>query len=175
MSTKLFGTSVPRRFDDRLVKGEGRYLDDLSLPGMLHVSLLRSSHPVAVLRQVDKSRAKAHAGVLDVVCHADMGAAGQPFAQLLPHHGLNSATWSALAPGRVRFVGEAIAAVVAETVRSAVEGVEAIEVDYEALTPVLDLEAAVRPGSPATAKRCRRAAQSRCRRPGCGRSRRCRR
>ena len=148
MSTKLFGAPIPRLHDDRLLKGEGRYLDDLSLPDMLHMSLLRSSHPAAVLTQVDLSRAKAHPGVVEVVCHADLGVAGQPFPQLLPHHGLNSATWSALAPGRVRFVGEAIAAVVAETERAAVEGVEAIEVDYEALAPVLDLEAAVRPGSP---------------------------
>jgi carbon-monoxide dehydrogenase large subunit len=138
---------VPRLQDDRLVKGEGRYLDDISLPDMLHVSLLRSSHPAAVLRQVDTSRAKAHPGVVDVVCSEDMGTAGQPFPQLLPHHGLNSATWSALAPGRVCFVGEAIAAVIAETSLAAVEGVEAIEIDYEAETPVLDLEAAVRPGS----------------------------
>lgn len=145
MSTKLFGAPIPRRADDRLLKGEGRYLDDLVLPGMLHVAILRSSHPAAVLKNIDLSLARAVPGVVDAVCHADMGLAGQPFPQLLPHHGLNSATWSALAPGRVCFVGEGIAAVVAETAHAAVEGIEAIEVDYEALDPVIDLESTIRP------------------------------
>src|SRR5688572_18365350 len=119
MSTKLFGAPIPRRADDRLLRGEGRYLDDLVLPGMLHVAILRSSHPAAVLKSIDLSKASAVPGVVDAVCHADMGLAGQPFPQLLPHDGLNSATWSALAPGRVCFVGEGIAAVVAETAHAA--------------------------------------------------------
>src|SRR3954468_15937576 len=140
MSTKLFGAPVPRLHDDRLLKGEGRYLDDLSLPRMLHVAILRSSHPAVLLKKIDTSRAKAVEGVVDIVCHEDMGPAGQPFPQLLPHHGLADATWSALARGRVVFVGEAIAAVAAESLAAAVQAVEAIEVDYEAQDPVLDLE-----------------------------------
>ena len=147
MSTKLFGAPVPRTQDDRLVKGEGRYLDDLVLPKMLHVAFLRSTHPSATLRTVDTARAKALPGVVDIVCHADLGAAGQAFPQLLPHHGLQSATWSALAPGRVCFVGEAIAAVAAESLAAALEAVEAIEVDYDAAEPVLDVEAAILPGT----------------------------
>ncbi|MFM9983449.1 MAG: hypothetical protein ACKVP9_21260, partial [Burkholderiales bacterium] len=63
MSTKLFGAPVPRTQDDRLVKGEGRYLDDLVLPKMLHVAFLRSTHPSATLRTVDTARAKALPGV----------------------------------------------------------------------------------------------------------------
>jgi carbon-monoxide dehydrogenase large subunit len=147
MSTKLFGTPVPRRADDRLVKGEGRYLDDLVLPKMLHVAFLRSTHPSAALRSVDAARARALPGVAGIFVDTDLGAAGQPFPQLLPHHGLASATWSALARGRVNFVGEAIAVVAAESIAAATEAVEAIEVDYAAEDPVLDLEAAVRPGT----------------------------
>lgn len=147
MSTKLFGAPVPRTQDDRLLKGEGRYLDDLVLPNMLHVAFMRSTHPSAKLGRVDTVRARALPGIASVVCHEDLGSAGQPFPQLLPHHGLVSATWSALAQGSVCFVGEAIAAVAAESIASAVEAVEAIEVDYDSVDPVLDLEAAVRPAS----------------------------
>lgn len=147
MSTKLFGAPVPRRQDDRLLKGEGKYLDDFVLPGMLHVVFLRSTHPSATLKNLEVAAARALPGVIEIACHADMGAAGNPFPQLLPHHGLAGATWSALAPGRVCFVGEAIAVVAAESVAAAVQGAEAIEVGYAADEPVLDLEAAVRPGT----------------------------
>ena len=137
MSTQLFGAPVPRTQDDRLVKGEGRYLDDLVLPKMLHVALLRSQHPSATLKRIDATHAKALPGVVDIVCHADLGAAGQAFPQLLPHHGLASATWSALAPGRVCFVGEAIAAVAAESIAAAVQAIEALTLaQVEALSGV---------------------------------------
>src|SRR4051794_29064212 len=100
MSTQLFGAPVPRRIDNRLVTGDGRFLDDLALPKMLHVALVRSTHPSATLTRIDLEPAHALPGVVDVVCHSDLGAAGQPFPQLLPHHGLADATWSALARGR---------------------------------------------------------------------------
>jgi CO/xanthine dehydrogenase Mo-binding subunit len=87
-------------------------------------------------------------GVVDVVSAGDLGAAGRPFPLLLPHRGLVAATWSALAGERVRFAGEAVAAVIAEDVYLAVDAVEAVEVDYEPLPPVVDVEAALRPESP---------------------------
>ena len=149
MSTKWFGKSVQRRGDDRLLKGEGRYLDDISLPGMVHVAFLRSVHSSAFIRKTDLSAAKSLAGVIDVVTHQDLGTAGAAFPQLLPHQGLMSATWSALAAGEVRFVGEPVAAVVAESPDIAADAVELIDVEYEPKQPVQDLETAILPGSPA--------------------------
>src|SRR4051812_36748716 len=130
MSTKLFGAPVPRLQDDRLVNGTGRYVDDLSLPKMLHVALLRSTHPSARLAELNLTAAKAVPGVVEIFSYRDLGQAGQPFPQLLLHHGLADATWSAFARGRVCFVGEAIAAVVAKSLSAALQAVEAIEVVY---------------------------------------------
>lgn len=148
MSTKWFGMPVSRRDDDRLLKGQARYLDDIALPNMAHAAFVRSVHPSAVLKGIDVTGARALKNIVDVVRHEDLGAAGQPFPQLLPHRGLVSATWCALAPGRVRFVGEAVAAVIAEDPLLAQDAVESVSVEYEPASPVLDLEAAVQPGSP---------------------------
>ena len=148
MSTSLFGTSVLRREDGRLLRGEGRYLDDIVLPGMLHVAGLRSPHPHARIRSIDAAGARALDGVVDIVAHADLGPAGEPFPLLLSHHGLIAATWRALAAGRVRFVGEAVAAVVATTREAAIEAAEAVAIDYELLPAILDVETAIEPGAP---------------------------
>ncbi len=148
MSTKWFGAPILRRDDDRLLRGEGRYLDDICLPQMAHVAFVRSVHASAVLTSVDVEDARGGAEVLDVVRHCDLGAAARPFPQLLPHKGLVSATWSALAPGRVNFVGEAIAAVIAGSPLAALDATELVHVDYAPLAPVLDLEAAILPGAP---------------------------
>ena len=97
MPTKLFGAPVPRRDDDRLLKGQGRYIADIVLPGMLHAAFVRSVHARADIRGIDAAAARSAAGVVEVVTSADLGPAGEPFPQLLPHKGLVSATWSALA------------------------------------------------------------------------------
>ncbi|MBI1734599.1 MAG: xanthine dehydrogenase family protein [Candidatus Rokubacteria bacterium] len=146
--TRLFGVSIPRRDDGRLLRGEGRYLDDIRRPGLLHVALVRSPHAHAVVRAIRTERARRMPGVVDVVTTRDLGAAGRPFPLLLPHRGLVAATWSALAGERVRFAGEAVAAVVADDVYRAIDAAAAVDVDYEPLPPVVDVEAAVRPGSP---------------------------
>jgi aerobic carbon-monoxide dehydrogenase large subunit len=147
MATSLFGASIPRRHDGRLLRGEARYLDDIGRPGLLHVVIVRSPHAHAVVRTVVAERARRMPGVVAVVAARDLGAAARPFPLLLPHRGLAAATWSALAGERVRFAGEPVAAVVAEDVYQAVDGAAAVEVDYEPLAPVLDVEAAVRPDS----------------------------
>jgi carbon-monoxide dehydrogenase large subunit len=148
MATSLFGASIPRRHDGRLLRGEARYLDDIRRPGLLHVAIVRSAHAHAVVRAVRTGRARAMPGVVDVVTARDLGSAAQPFPLLLPHRGLAAATWSALATDRVRFAGEPVAAVVATDPYRAADAAEAVEVDYELLPPVVDVEAAVRPESP---------------------------
>jgi len=146
MSTSVFGRPILRREDYKFLCGAGRYLDDISVPGLVHVVFLRSSRPHAVIRSIEASAARAACGVLDVVTATDLGASCVPFPQLLMHKGLVSATWCALAPGRVRYVGEPIAAVVADTVNAALDAVETIKVDYELLPAVLDIEEAIKPG-----------------------------
>ena len=148
MATRLFGVSIPRRHDDRLLRGEGRYLDDLRRPGLLHVAIVRSAHAHAVVRAVRAERARRLPGVVAVVTARDMGVGARPFPLLLPHRGLAAATWSALAGERVRFVGEALAAVVADDPYRAVDAADAVVVDYEPLPPVLDIESAIQPDGP---------------------------
>ena len=148
MSTKWFGEPIPRRGDERLLRGGATYLDDIRIDRMAHVAFVRSVHARARLLSVDTQAARALPGVIDIVTHADLGEAGRPFPQLLPHHGLNSVTWSALAPGRVNFVGEAIAAVVADSLPAAIAAAEAVIVEYEPEPPVIDIEDAVKAGAP---------------------------
>jgi CO/xanthine dehydrogenase Mo-binding subunit len=148
MSTQWFGEPVPRRADERLLRGVAQYLDDIRFDRMGHVAFVRSPYARARLVSIDITAARAFPGVLEIVTHADLGDAGRPFPQLLPHHGLNSVTWSALAPGRVNFVGEAVAAVVAESPQAAVAAAEAVVVEYDPEPPVIDIEQAVKPGTP---------------------------
>jgi aerobic carbon-monoxide dehydrogenase large subunit len=148
MTTQLFGTRILRREDDRLLRGTGRFLDDIVVPEMLYVAFHRSPHAHARIRAIDTTAARAVPGVVGVVVAEDLGAAGAAFPQLLPHQGLASATWRALACGKTRFVGEAVAVVVAESQSAADDGVEALVAEYEPLPAVLDLERAVEPGSP---------------------------
>ena len=147
MTTKLFGASVRRVGDARLVTGAGHYLDDLALPGMVHVALVRSTHAHARIRAIDAGRARSLSGVVDLVSHADMGRAGAPFPLLLPHHGLVALTWRALAAVKARFVGEAIAAVVASDRYRAEDAAEMVGVEYEPLPAVVDVEKALHGGT----------------------------
>src|SRR5262245_11382625 len=148
MATRLFGASIARRADDRLLRGVARYLDDIRRPAMLHVAIVRSPHAHADVRSVDAGRARKLPGVVDVVTAEDLGEAARPFPLLLSHRGLQAATWSMLATGRVRFMGEAVAAVVADDAYRAHDAAAAVEVDYVPRQPVLDLEAAIAPGAP---------------------------
>jgi carbon-monoxide dehydrogenase large subunit len=143
VTTRLFGASIRRLGDARLVRGEGHFLDDVALPGTLHVALVRSTHAHARIRAIDAGRARALPGVVDVVSHADLGRAGAPFPLLLPHHGLVAVTWRALAAVKARFVGEAIAAVVAGDRYRAEDAAEMVAVEYEPLAPVVDVEKAL--------------------------------
>lgn len=148
MSTSIFGAPIPRREDRRLVRGEGKFLDDMTLPGMLHVIVRRSDHARAKIDKIDLSGALAVPGVVAAFTAKEMGDAAADFPLLLPHKGLAAAVWGALARDEVRFAGEAVACVVADSVYAAMDGAEAIDIDYSAMTPVLDLDEAVKDESP---------------------------
>ena len=142
----------PRLEDDPLVRGLGRYAADTPLTGQTYAYFVRSSHAFADIRSIDTAAAKAVPGVLAVLTAADMEGIGNisqhpPLAGrggqklIIPHR-------PALAGETVRHVGEAVAVVVAETLTAAQDGAEAVVVDYEERTPVVDLREAVREGAP---------------------------
>ena len=148
------GKSVRRVEDENLLKGEGVFADDVSLPNQAHVFFLRSPHPHARIVSIDKRAASAMPGVLVIVTGDDLvregvkplpssvdfkRADGSPSASP-PRH--------ALAVGAVRFVGEAVTAVIAETAAQARDAAEAIEVRYETLPAVTEAVDAIASGAP---------------------------
>jgi aerobic carbon-monoxide dehydrogenase large subunit len=148
------GRSVKRIEDEGLLKGLGQYTDDLAPTGQLHAVFVRSPYPHARIVSMDKSNAEALPGVVQVVTGAELVAAG---VQPIPTNpafkrgdGSPVATppRRALAHERVRYVGEPVALVVAETMQQARDAAEAVWVEYEELPQVVDLEAATSPGAP---------------------------
>jgi aerobic carbon-monoxide dehydrogenase large subunit len=148
------GQPVRRKEDDTLVRGKGRYTDDFSLPRQVFGWMVRSSHAHGVIKGIDISAAKAMPGVLGVWTGADLATADyKPFTCGLP---LKSRDGSpllqtnrlALATDKVRFVGDPVAFVVAETLAQARDAAEAVELDIEALPAVTDAAEAAKPGAP---------------------------
>ena len=137
---KVIGKSIPRLDARSKVLGEARYADDLSLPGMLYVKVVRSPHPNARIRSIDTSRARNYPGVISVLTAQDI-----PGEKLM---GPIIKDQPVLCGEVVRYVGDAVALVGAETERAAEEALELIKVDYEVLAPVLDPLKAMEPGAP---------------------------
>ncbi len=154
MGEFAIGQGVSRFEDPRLLRGGGRYTDDVTLPGMAHGVVLRSPHAHAAIKLIDTSAAKAAPGVLAVLTSDDIKAARLTD---LPRHGglkrrdgspMPKTRYPILAEGRVRWVGDCVAFVVAETVAQAMDAAELIAVDYEPLPAVTSTAAAVEPGAP---------------------------
>jgi len=150
MTTRYFGQRIKRSEDPRLLTGRGTYVDDVQPRGCLHAAVLRSLYAHARIRRIDTSRAKTLPGVIAVYTNADLPQAiSGPLPKLIPHPALiHHKTQYALAPDTVRHVGEAVAFVVAESRYLAEDALDLIDVDYEPLTPVVDLEQAARDGAP---------------------------
>ena len=142
------GQSVLRREDPRLLSGRGRYTDDIALARLAHAAVLRSPYGHARIRSIDTAAAKAMEGVIGVLTYADIaGKVGDIRPNwvvgdsIVPPH-------PPLASDAVRYVGEAVAFVVANTRQQAADALEAIAVDYDMLPAVVDEEAALRPDAP---------------------------
>lgn len=157
MGVKYFGISVARKEDPRLLRGKGRYVDDIKLPGLLHAAMVRSPHPHARIKAVQLDAARAQAGVAGVFAHQDvaaymkpMPAVGAPPPELLKRLDLMLRTppQYPLALDTVRYVGELVAVVVARNRAEAEDAAELVEVDYEPLPAVVDTEAAARAAAP---------------------------
>src|SRR5262245_11309330 len=154
LSLTKFGIGQPvrRTEDPRLVRGEGSYTDDLTRPGEAYAVMVRSREPHGMIRAIDTRSAKGMPGVLAVYIAADLSGYG-PLKCNLP---LKSRDGSAirytprpaLTGDKVRFVGDPVACVVAETVAQAKDAAEAVTIDVEPLAPVLKPADAVKPGAP---------------------------
>ena len=157
MGAKYFGASVRRREDPRLLRGDGRFVDDVVLPGMLHAAFLRSPHAHARLTRVSVERARAMPGVLGVFVFEDLArwlkplplfGAPPPGLAAAIHFDLRQAPQYALCRERARYVGEVVAMVVADCGARAEDAVAVIEVEWEPLPVVADMIAAAEPSSP---------------------------
>lgn len=142
------GRSVRRREDPRLLRGQGLFVADMRLPGLAHAAILRSPHAHARILRVDVSKALEQPGVLAALSFRDLGPSPPKLPNPVPHRALHAAMPYPLARDKVRYVGEPVAIVAAESPYEAEDAVETILVDYEELPAVVDGEAALRPGAP---------------------------
>jgi carbon-monoxide dehydrogenase large subunit len=129
---------LPRKEDARFIRGRGTYVDDISLPGMLHGAILRSPYPHARIRSVDATAARAHPRVEAVLTGEDLQARGLAWMPTL-----SGDVQAVLATDKVRFQGQEVAFVVATDRYSARDALELILVDYEPLPPVVDARTAL--------------------------------
>ena len=148
MTQRYVGQAMKRKEDPRLVSGTSTYVDDVVLPGMLHMAVTRSMHAHARIKRIDTSKAQRLPGVVAVVTGEEVAAhCGLiPCAASLPN--MKRAQRHLLATNKVRFVGEPVAAVVAEDKYIARDAADLIEIDYEPLPVVVDPEKAMDPASP---------------------------
>ncbi len=157
MGAKYFGAAVKRREDPRFLRGEARYVDDVTLAGMVHAAFLRSPHGHARIIGIRTEAARRLAGVVAVFTFADLERWMKPLPLFgAPPPGLAAAItfdvrqapqW-ALCRDRARHVGEIVAMVVAESRALAEDALDLIEVEWEPLPPVAEMVAAAEPGAP---------------------------
>src|SRR5438309_9606589 len=137
------GESIKRKEDGRFLRGKGNYLDDITLPGMLHMAILRAPMAHARIKGIDTSAAAAVDGVVAVVT-----------GDLMAQHGLawmptlSGDTQAVLVTDKVRYQGQEVAAVIATDRYIAEDALELIEVDYEPLPPIVTPQQALAEGAP---------------------------
>ena len=158
MSSHVFGKPVKRREDPGFLQGSAQFIADVSLPNMAHMEILRSPHAHANIRAIDTSEAERMPGVIKVITGKDLIGRMKPLPCVwipggveshFPEHPQNvPGAGMPLSADRVRFIGDGVAAVVAETRHQAVDALAAIKVDYEVLPAVVDADAAVQDGAP---------------------------
>src|SRR5213079_2150865 len=141
MGVEGIGASVVRKEDRRFTTGKGRYVDDIKLVGLTHAHFIRSPHAHAKIKSIDSSAAMKMPGVVGVLTGKQIvdDKVGTP---------MKMGAWPAMAPETVRFVGQAVAVVIAETKNLAKDAAEAVVVNYEELPAAADIRAAIKPGAP---------------------------
>ena len=150
MTTRIFGSGIRRREDPRLITGGSVYTDDVTLPGMVHAAILRSPHAHARITGVDTGAAAAAPGVIAVYTGADVDGvlAPIPCAWIPPDSDVKAVAHPAIAKDVVRYQGDAVAVVVADTRYQAEDALELINVGYEPLPAVVNPAAAMDAGAP---------------------------
>lgn len=153
MSATGIGAPVRRTEDFRFITGKGQYTDDINRAGQAHAYFLRSPHAHAEIVKIDASKAQAADGVLAVLTGADLAAdnIGGLICGWMIHNKdgspMRAGGHPALAQGKVRYVGDHVAVVIAETYQQAKDAAEAIDVTYKTLPAVADIESAVKKGA----------------------------
>lgn len=147
-SNQYVGKAIPRREDERLLRGSGLFVADVRLPGLLEMAVLRSPHAHARVLHIDTAPALDRPGVRAALGFGDLGSEVPRLPMLVPHVALRPQMPYPLASEKVRFVGEPVAVVVAEGRYQAEDALQSIEIEYEPLPAVVDMEAALGPGAP---------------------------
>ena len=161
MGEFAIGQAVPRFEDPRLLRGGGNYVDDMVLPGMAFGHVLRSPHAHAKIRSIDVTKAKAAPGVLAVLTGDDWIKSGWGDLPVPGGHKRRDGSpnyrprYPALVKDQVRWVGDYVAFVVAETKHQAADAAELIEVDYEPLPAIVATAAAAKPDAPLVWEDCK--------------------
>ena len=154
MGVEGIGARVTRKEDRRFLTGKGRYTDDMSVPGMKYAYFIRSPHAHAKIRSINTSAALGMPGVVGVLDGKQMqdDAIGNLICGWMIHSKdgspMNMGPWRPLAIDTVRYVGDAVAVVVADSVGEAKDAAEAVEIDYEVLPAVTEAIDALKPGAP---------------------------
>jgi aerobic carbon-monoxide dehydrogenase large subunit len=150
MATRIFGSGIRRREDPRLITGKATYTDDYVVPGMCHAVMVRSPHAHARIKRIDTSRAKESPGVFAVFTGVDIQSDlnAMPCAWLPPNSDLKVAAYPCIAKDVVRYAGDIVAVVVAENPYQATDAADLIDVEYEPLQAVIDVEKTMQPGAP---------------------------
>ncbi len=144
MNAPLIGARIQRKEDYRFLTGAGQYTDDIGLPNQAHAAFVRSPHAHAVIKKINVEKAKKAPGVLAVYTGADLAAAkvgGLPCGWLITDvngQPMKEPPHPCLAQGKVRYVGDHVAVVVAATAEQARDAAEKVEIDYEVLPAVVD-------------------------------------
>ena len=146
----LVGTSPPRKEDARLLTGQASFVDDISIPGMVWMALVRSPYAHARIRSVDLTKARAAEGVVAAFSGADLAVEWTgPLPMAWPvTEDINNPSHYPLATDKARYAGDGVAVVVAASRALAQDAAELVEVDYEPLPAVTDVEAALADGAP---------------------------
>ena len=150
MTTRMFGSGIRRREDPRLITGRASYTDDIKLPGTVHAAILRSPYAHANITSIDTSAAVCQPGVIAVYTGGDIEGHLNPIpcAWHIPDSNLIMPDHPAIAKDKVRYVGDAVAVVVAENRYQAEDALEHIDVDYEPLDATINPKASTMDGAP---------------------------
>ena len=151
MASRIFGSGIKRREDPRLITGQAKYTDDLSLPGMAHLAVVRSPYAHAKIKGINTKKAEKMPGVQGVFTGQQMkdaGFGGIPCAWVVPGSDTKTPAYPPIAVDTVRYVGNAVAIVVATDRYAARDAADAVVVDYEPLGVTTDAYKATQPGAP---------------------------